>query len=141
MLFWIAATNFVFPTLFSLAQIVIVYREVDIIVINDIVLVNTSIAVIGVVFATVWAGSSRWAEDRNHNEVHPPPTGPLRSALVFGDRRTTTTNVGTLSGVGSRSSDSAIREVPLFGVQDKESKAESKEETDEKKSYPTDEIV
>ncbi len=56
-LFWIAVTNFVVPVLFSLAQIVIVYREVDFVVINDIVLANTSIAVIGVVFASIWAGS------------------------------------------------------------------------------------
>ncbi|KIK79742.1 hypothetical protein PAXRUDRAFT_95833, partial [Paxillus rubicundulus Ve08.2h10] len=56
-LFWIAVSNFVFPALFSIAQIIVVYRAADLVVINQIVLANTSIAVIGVVFATVWAGS------------------------------------------------------------------------------------
>jgi len=56
-LFWIALSNFVFPALFSIAQIIVVYRAADLVVINQIVLANTSIAVIGVVFATVWAGS------------------------------------------------------------------------------------
>jgi len=56
-LMYIAITNFVFPVLFSLVQIIIVYREVNLAVVNDVVFVNTSIAVIGVVFATVWAGS------------------------------------------------------------------------------------
>ncbi|PBL02843.1 hypothetical protein ARMGADRAFT_981710 [Armillaria gallica] len=59
-LFWIAVTNFVVPTLFSVAQIIIVYRGVTYVAINDVVLANTSTAVILVVFATVWAGSSHW---------------------------------------------------------------------------------
>ncbi|KAK0243059.1 hypothetical protein EDD85DRAFT_762218 [Armillaria nabsnona] len=59
-LFWIAVTNFVVPTLFSVAQIIIVYRGVTYVAINDIVLANTSTAVILVVFATVWTGSSHW---------------------------------------------------------------------------------
>lgn len=56
-LFWIALSNFTIPALFSVAQIIVIYREVDPVVINQIILANTSIAVIGVVFATVWAGS------------------------------------------------------------------------------------
>ena len=53
------------PVLFSLAQIIVVYRDVDLLVVNDIVLVNTSIAVIGVVFATVWVDTGHWARDRS----------------------------------------------------------------------------
>jgi hypothetical protein len=56
-LFWIALSNFIIPALFSVAQIIVIYREVNPVVINQIILANTSIAVIGVVFATVWAGS------------------------------------------------------------------------------------
>ncbi|KAH7930721.1 hypothetical protein BV22DRAFT_1054497 [Leucogyrophana mollusca] len=58
-LFWIALSNFVIPALFSLAQIIVVYRAVNPVVINQICLANTSVAVIGVVFATVWAGSAK----------------------------------------------------------------------------------
>lgn len=58
-LFYIATTNFVVPALFSLIQIITLYRETDQEVTNDIVLVNTNISVILVVFASIWAGS--WA--------------------------------------------------------------------------------
>ncbi|KAI0069081.1 hypothetical protein BV25DRAFT_1834137 [Artomyces pyxidatus] len=55
-LFWIACTNFVFPAILSLAQVIIVYRSVNYAVINAVVLANTDLAVLGVVFASVWAG-------------------------------------------------------------------------------------
>ncbi|TFK48118.1 hypothetical protein OE88DRAFT_1810801 [Heliocybe sulcata] len=58
-LFYIALSNFVFPVIFSLVQIIFIYRSNDFEAINDIIQVNTSIAVIGVVFATVWAGFER----------------------------------------------------------------------------------
>ena len=64
-----AATNFVVPVLFSLAQIIVVYRNVNVLIINDIVLINTSIAVIGVVFATVWAGTAHWAQDHSQSAL------------------------------------------------------------------------
>jgi hypothetical protein len=56
--------------LFSLAQIIVVFQNVDVMIVNDIVLVNTSIAVIGVVFATVWAGTSHWAQDRSRTVLN-----------------------------------------------------------------------
>ncbi|KIJ69980.1 hypothetical protein HYDPIDRAFT_104649 [Hydnomerulius pinastri MD-312] len=65
-LFWIAVSNFVFPALFSVAQIIVVYRAVDPVAINQICLANTSIAVIGVVFATVWAGSVKRRMDETY---------------------------------------------------------------------------
>ncbi|EKM56770.1 uncharacterized protein PHACADRAFT_254086 [Phanerochaete carnosa HHB-10118-sp] len=68
-LLWVAATNFVVPVLFSLAQIIVVYRDIDVLVVNDIVLVNTSIAVIGVVFATVWAGTAQWAQGQSRTAL------------------------------------------------------------------------
>lgn len=64
-----AATNFVVPVLFSLAQIIVVYRDINLLIINDIVLINTSIAVIGVVFATVWAGTAHWAQGRSQTAL------------------------------------------------------------------------
>ena len=67
------------PVLFSFAQIIIVFRDVDVLVVNDIVLVNTSIAVIGVVFATVWASTSHWAQDRSRTALDPSKS----TRLVF----------------------------------------------------------
>ncbi|KAI0326460.1 hypothetical protein GY45DRAFT_109113 [Cubamyces sp. BRFM 1775] len=81
-LLWVAATNFVVPVLFSLAQIIVVYRDVDVLVVNDIVLVNTSVAVIGVVFATVWAGSAQWASDQSRTALN----GSEPSRIIFQDR-------------------------------------------------------
>jgi len=94
---YIAITNFVFPVLFSLVQIIIVFREVNLIVINDVVLVNTSIAVIGVVFATVWAGSGHRNDSRIHLSGRTPadpsdgtPAKPELSAIMFGSHQLTT---------------------------------------------------
>jgi hypothetical protein len=53
----IALSNFIIPSLFSIAQLVVVYRIVDVLIVNEMVLVNTMLAVFGVVFATVWAGN------------------------------------------------------------------------------------
>ncbi|EIW84013.1 hypothetical protein CONPUDRAFT_135622 [Coniophora puteana RWD-64-598 SS2] len=99
-IFWIAISNFVIPTLLSIAQIIVVYRAVDILAINDIVLVNTCVAVIGVVFATVWAGALQRREsssaigatavgDVEHSATFSgePGPGPMR----FAPRDTTTT--------------------------------------------------
>ncbi|KAG2137970.1 hypothetical protein DEU56DRAFT_345526 [Suillus clintonianus] len=66
-LFYIAVSNFVFPSLLSLAQLIVVYKNVYVLTVNEIVLVNTMVAVIGVVFATVWAGSVNY-----HNEKTEP---------------------------------------------------------------------
>ncbi|KZT29552.1 hypothetical protein NEOLEDRAFT_1128332 [Neolentinus lepideus HHB14362 ss-1] len=65
-LFYIAVSNFVIPVIFSLIQIIFVYRSGNFEAINAIILVNTSVAVIGVVFATVWAGVER---SSNHTEA------------------------------------------------------------------------
>ncbi|KAF8551394.1 hypothetical protein OG21DRAFT_286145 [Imleria badia] len=54
----IALSNFIIPTLFSIAQLVVVYRSVNVVVVNEIILVNTMLAVFGVVFATLWAGNA-----------------------------------------------------------------------------------
>lgn len=48
----------------SLAQLVVVYKNVYVITVNEIVLVNVMVAVIGVVFATVWAGSVNYQDGK-----------------------------------------------------------------------------
>ncbi|KAG2134198.1 uncharacterized protein EDB93DRAFT_1107395 [Suillus bovinus] len=63
-LFYISVSNFVFPSILSLAQLVVVYKNVYVITVNEIVLVNVMVAVIGVVFATVWAGSVNYQDGK-----------------------------------------------------------------------------
>jgi len=53
----IALSNFIIPSVFSIAQLIVVYRNVNVLIVNEVVLVNTMLAVFGVVFATVWAGN------------------------------------------------------------------------------------
>lgn len=77
----IALTNFVVPTMISIAQFVYVYHNVNTLVLNQIILVNTMFATFGVVFATVWAGSTNRREPQlldlkrhdNHTWSHPMP--------------------------------------------------------------------
>lgn len=40
------------------------YKNVYVLTVNEIVLVNTMVAVIGVVFATVWAGSVNYQDEK-----------------------------------------------------------------------------
>ena len=69
----IALSNFFIPSLFSIAQLIVVYRDVNVLVVNEIVLVNTMLAVFGVVFATVWSGniSRREAEINLREDASP----------------------------------------------------------------------
>jgi hypothetical protein len=96
---YIAITNFVFPVIFSLILIIVVYCEINPVAVNNIILVNTSVAVIGVVFATVWAGSTRWDEERSQmmgtptpNTSGGTPAKPELSAMVFQNDWLTTTH-------------------------------------------------
>lgn len=75
----IAVSNFVIPTLFSIAQLVVIYNGVSTQIVNDIVLVNTMVTVFGAVFATVWVGKQRKgdAEALDHNE-QPMKTDPQK---------------------------------------------------------------
>ncbi|KAG1727129.1 hypothetical protein EDB19DRAFT_1643194 [Suillus lakei] len=68
-LLYISVSNFVFPSLLSLAQLVVVYKNVYVLTVNEIVLVNTMVAVIGVVFATVWAGSVNYQDEKTEPGV------------------------------------------------------------------------
>lgn len=70
----IALSNFLIPSLFSIVQFVVVYRSVNVLIINDIVLVNTMLAVFGVVFATVWAGNVSRREAQFDAWEGAPPT-------------------------------------------------------------------
>lgn len=96
-LFWIALSNFTIPALFSVAQIIVIYREVNPIIINQIILVNTSIAVIGVVFATIWAGSVN--RQIAHSDVKLPAdvenSGSKEGVIHFATRGTYATQDGT----------------------------------------------
>ncbi|KIJ67451.1 hypothetical protein HYDPIDRAFT_25904 [Hydnomerulius pinastri MD-312] len=86
----IALSNFVIPSLFSLAQLVVVYRNVNVLIVNEIVLVNTMLAVFGVVFATVWAGkegrreAEAWDKARGREDAERRESKSARAFAVPG---------------------------------------------------------
>ncbi|KAJ7493717.1 hypothetical protein FB451DRAFT_1215202 [Mycena latifolia] len=84
-LFWIAATNFIFPLIFGLIEIITACRARDIKVTQLISQVNAYIAIISTVFATVWSSTSslKGAMALNNAVVSQP--------LVFCTMRTTET--------------------------------------------------
>jgi hypothetical protein len=91
-LFWIALSNFTIPALFSVAQIIVIYREVNPVIINQIILANTSIAVIGVVFATVWAGSVTRQITQSKSVADVENSGMKGGIMHFATRRTYATH-------------------------------------------------
>ncbi|KAI0351194.1 hypothetical protein OH77DRAFT_1358019, partial [Trametes cingulata] len=54
-LFWIASSNFVFPVLLNLAQLILLFRDRDFVHGTLVFMVDTYVEVIGVLLATVWS--------------------------------------------------------------------------------------
>ncbi|PIL26400.1 hypothetical protein GSI_12157 [Ganoderma sinense ZZ0214-1] len=61
-LFWIALSNFVFPVVFDIAQLVLIFRDASYIGGGYVISVNSYISILGVLFSTIWSGSHRVAE-------------------------------------------------------------------------------
>ncbi|EJF58932.1 hypothetical protein DICSQDRAFT_128637 [Dichomitus squalens LYAD-421 SS1] len=57
-LFWIALSNFVFPVIFDIAQLVMILRDSNYIDGSRVVSVNTYVSILGVLFSTIWATGS-----------------------------------------------------------------------------------
>ncbi|KAI0365824.1 hypothetical protein BV20DRAFT_1056099 [Pilatotrama ljubarskyi] len=84
-LFWIATSNFVFPVLLNLAQLILVFRDRDFIHGTLVFLVNTYVVVIGVLLATVWSTSGMKPSEvelRRPNNGH---TGTVTIDIQFAD--------------------------------------------------------
>lgn len=79
-LFLISVSNFVFPSLLSLVQLILVFRgpttgsEVAkgnwFLNCTYIMMVNDYITIVGVVFATVWATGTKWATENGLSSEH-----------------------------------------------------------------------
>ena len=64
-LFWIAVSNFVFPVILSIIQLVFIFRDPDFLKGTYIYVTNCFVEIIGVLLATVWTSSSHWKSDSN----------------------------------------------------------------------------
>lgn len=63
-LFWIASTNFIFPLIFNLVQIILIFVTKDLLLVSSIQAVNVYVCVIATVFATVWSSTSSFKDRR-----------------------------------------------------------------------------
>lgn len=60
-LFWISATNFVFPVMLSVVQLVVYFARPDnYLIALYVAQVNFYFTIMGVVFATLWVAEGRW---------------------------------------------------------------------------------
>lgn len=82
-LFWISTTNFVFPFILSLTQLIIYLVKPDeYLTALYVEAVNYHLTVIGVVFATVWAAEVRWELIQSERLAQPPSSSdPLERQL------------------------------------------------------------
>ncbi|KII84132.1 hypothetical protein PLICRDRAFT_46491 [Plicaturopsis crispa FD-325 SS-3] len=94
-LFLIAVSNFVFPCLFGLIQLILLLRTGGFLLCTYFNMVNNYINIIGVVFATVWSTGTRWASAEG-----------LTSEYVLSQTGTTTLPSTTESPHGSTPSNS-----------------------------------
>ncbi|KAI0753771.1 hypothetical protein C8Q74DRAFT_1211121 [Fomes fomentarius] len=58
-LFWISVSNFVFPVILNLVQLILAFRNPDFLDGAYVLIVNNYISVIGVLLATIWSTSTK----------------------------------------------------------------------------------
>ncbi|KAI0742341.1 hypothetical protein C8Q80DRAFT_1273030 [Daedaleopsis nitida] len=66
-LFWIAVSNFVFPVILNIAQLVLVFRDKSFLNNSYLFMVSMYIQIIGVLLATIWCTGTRWVDDGDGN--------------------------------------------------------------------------
>ncbi|PIL26386.1 hypothetical protein GSI_12143 [Ganoderma sinense ZZ0214-1] len=57
-LFWIALSNFVFPVIFDVAQLVLIFRNPNYVEGSYVIIVNSYVSILGVLFSTIWASGA-----------------------------------------------------------------------------------
>ncbi|KAJ7227930.1 hypothetical protein C8J57DRAFT_1713863 [Mycena rebaudengoi] len=61
-LFWIVSTNFIFPLIFGVIQIITIFVREDIVLPVALGMVNSFVAIISTVFATIWSSTLSFKE-------------------------------------------------------------------------------
>ncbi|KAH9478635.1 hypothetical protein JR316_0009092 [Psilocybe cubensis] len=67
-LFWISVSNFVFPVILSIIQLIMLFRDPNFLKGSYIFLTNDYVEIVGVLLATVWASTSHWT-DQNSSDI------------------------------------------------------------------------
>ncbi|KAH9476248.1 hypothetical protein JR316_0011819 [Psilocybe cubensis] len=73
-LFWIAVSNFIFPVILSIFQLIMLFRDPDFLIGSYTYLTNDFVEIVGVMLATVWASSSNWSSTNSASLAHPTIT-------------------------------------------------------------------
>ncbi|KAJ7130731.1 hypothetical protein C8R43DRAFT_1024758 [Mycena crocata] len=90
-LFWIASTNFVFPLIFSVSEIIAIFLE-KVILSASLHTVNVYVAIISTVFATIWSSTASFeaATSSGGTTVSYSTAGEARPVVLQMDRMTAT---------------------------------------------------
>ena len=72
-LFWIAASNFVIPVIFNIAQLVLIFHDESFVHGTYVLLVNIYVEIVSVLLATLWCSSSLW-ENATFSAVREAPS-------------------------------------------------------------------
>ncbi|KAJ6571263.1 hypothetical protein B0H19DRAFT_1231135 [Mycena capillaripes] len=73
-LFWIASTNFVFPLVFVLVEIVMVFAGTATVIFSGVDVVKTYVTIISTTFATVWSSTSSFKEAISQQDTNASST-------------------------------------------------------------------
>ncbi|KAJ7588092.1 hypothetical protein C8J56DRAFT_827326 [Mycena floridula] len=94
-LFWIASTNFVFPLIFGLCQVILLFSGKNILIAASVEMVNVYVAIISTVFATIWSSTSSFKEANSAQSSNSSVDGPKSynlEPIIFRRGQTTTTS-------------------------------------------------
>nr|GAT56739.1 predicted protein [Mycena chlorophos] len=100
-LFYLALSTFVFPCMFSIAQIIIVFRDDDFFIGAYLFVTNLYIEIIGVLMATIWAAKGRTVATSG-SQSSAGGSGTQVSSIAFrpGIAKNTMTSVTSHAGPG-----------------------------------------
>jgi len=117
-LFWIAVSNFVFPVILSIIQLILLFHDPNYLKGSYVFMANDYVEIIGVLLATVWTTSNQWTEK---NTVYPDTS--VKTAPRFASNyqlRSGTTESGITRGEFSEAERGDLESHPdYFAAQDK----------------------
>ena len=73
--FWISASNFVFPVILNLVQLVLAFRDPDFLKGAYVLMLNNYVSIIGVLFATIWSAGTKGISSSPHKETREAELG------------------------------------------------------------------
>ncbi|KAJ7609770.1 hypothetical protein DFH06DRAFT_1308262 [Mycena polygramma] len=84
-LFWIASTNFVFPLIFLLVEIIMIFAGTETVIYAGVDNVRTYVTIIATTFATVWSSTTSFKEAiaQDQHQANPPKSMVFRMGATM----------------------------------------------------------